>query len=75
MMVLETVTPVYETWPGWKTDTSQAQEYDQLPQQARDYLNRISELIQTDISIISIGPDRKETIVLEESPHLQPLLN
>ena len=75
MMVLETVTPVYETWPGWKTDTSQAQEYDQLPLQARDYLNRISELIQTDISIISIGPDRKETIVLEESPHLQPLLN
>jgi len=74
MTVLEDVTPVFETCPGWKTDTSRVQEYDQLPQQARDYLNRISELIQTDISIISIGPDRKETIVMEESPCLQPLL-
>ena len=75
MSVLEEVVPVFETCPGWKTDTSQIQEYDELPQQARDYLNRISELIRTDISIISIGPDRKETIVLEESPRLQPLLN
>ncbi|MEE8348715.1 MAG: adenylosuccinate synthase [Acidobacteriota bacterium] len=75
MSVLEEVNPVYESCPGWKTDTSKIQDYDDLPQQARDYLNRISELIQTDISIISIGPDRKETIILEESPRLQPLLN
>ena len=75
MSILEEVTPIYDSCPGWKTDTSQIQEYDELPQQARDYLSRLSELIQTDISIISIGPDRKETIILEESPRLQPLLN
>ena len=75
MSVLEQVTPVYQTCPGWKTDTSQIQEYHLLPQPARDYLDRISELIQTDISIISIGPDRDETIILEESPHLQQLLH
>lgn len=75
MMILEEVRPVYDTCPGWKTDTSQIQEYDELPQEARDYLNRISELIETDISIISIGPDRKETIILEESSRLQRLLN
>lgn len=75
MSVLEEVTSVYDTCPGWKTDTSQIQEYDELPQEARDYLNLISELIETDISIISIGPDRHETIILEESPRLQQLLN
>ncbi|MDA2933294.1 adenylosuccinate synthase [Acidobacteria bacterium AH-259-D05] len=75
MSVLEEITPVYETCPGWKTDTSQIQDYDQLPQRAREYLNRISELIQTDISIISIGPNRDETIILEESPRLQQLLH
>jgi adenylosuccinate synthase len=75
MSVLQEVKPVFVSCPGWRTDTSQIQEYDELPLQARDYLNRISDLIQTDISIISIGPDRKETIILEESPRLQPLLN
>ncbi len=73
--VLGKVTPVYETHPGWKTDTSQIQNYRDLPDRARAYLLRISQLIKTDISIISIGPNRSETIILEESPRLQKLFS
>ena len=74
MSILEEVTPIYETHPGWKADTSQINDYHDLPKAARDYLDRISELIKTDISIISIGPERDETIILEESPGLQRLV-
>ena len=75
MSVLEEVNPTYEIHPGWKTDTSKIQDYQDLPKAARDYLDRISKLIKTDISIISIGPERDETIILEESPRLQKLVH
>ncbi len=75
MSVLEKVTPTYETHPGWKTDTSMFHYYHALPKASRYYLDRISALINTDISIISIGPERDETIILEESPRLQKLVN
>ncbi|HSR67436.1 MAG TPA: adenylosuccinate synthase [Acidobacteriota bacterium] len=74
MEVLDDIEPVYESHPGWKTDTTRIQNYDDLPRQARDYLNRLSDLIKTDISIISLGPDRDETIILEENPRLKALL-
>ncbi|MGH9338944.1 MAG: adenylosuccinate synthase [Acidobacteriota bacterium] len=71
--VLEEVQPVYERHPGWMKDTSRIEHYQDLPRPARSYLDRISELTETDISIISIGPNRAETIILEESPRLQKL--
>ncbi|RPJ51691.1 MAG: hypothetical protein EHM23_33785, partial [Acidobacteria bacterium] len=73
MSVLNEVKPVYETHQGWKQDTSRIRRYEDLPQLAKSYLARLSELIETDISIISTGPDRSETIILEESPRLQQL--
>ncbi|MFB3904957.1 MAG: adenylosuccinate synthase [Acidobacteriota bacterium] len=73
MAVLNEVKPVYETHQGWKQDTSRIRRYQDLPQLARSYLARLSELIDTDISIISTGPNRSETIILEESPRLQKL--
>ena len=72
---LSEVKPVYEVHPGWKTDTSQIKNYENLPEQAKSYLGRLSEVIGTDISIISLGPARSETIILEESPHLQKLFS
>jgi adenylosuccinate synthase len=71
--VLGAVKPIYESHPGWKQDTSQTRRYEELPRLAKNYIARLSELIDTDISIISTGPDRKETIILEESPRLQKL--
>lgn len=71
--MLSEMEPVYEVHSGWKTDTSQIQNYENLPEQAKSYLRRLSEVIGTDISIISLGPARSETIILEESPCLQKL--
>lgn len=63
---LEKVTPVYEEMPGWVQDTSKLTSYDQLPQAAKNYIDRISELSGAPISILSLGPDRTQTIVLQD---------
>ena len=49
------------------------QNYEDLPQQAKSYLSQISQQIGRDISIVSTGPNRAETIIMEESPRLQGL--
>lgn len=54
--------PVYETHPGWLTSTTAAGEWEQLPENARRYIIRISELTNTEISMISVGPNRSQTI-------------
>lgn len=56
--------PVYETHKGWKTDISQSKKYEDLPENAKKYLTRLGELIGIPISIISVGPDREQTIIL-----------
>ncbi|WP_018249447.1 adenylosuccinate synthase [Orenia marismortui] len=63
--VLKECKPVYETLPGWKSKTSDIKDYDKLPENAKKYLARISELTDTKISILSIGPKRNQTIVLD----------
>ena len=57
--------PVYETMPGWEGATEGVLSFDELPENARNYLTRLSELTKTAIAIVSTGPDRKETIVLD----------
>jgi adenylosuccinate synthase len=56
--------PIYETLPGWKTDISDVRYYDELPSQAKDYLTFISQQSGFEISIISVGPRRIQTIEL-----------
>jgi adenylosuccinate synthase len=56
--------PVYEEMPGWSESTAGITDYDQLPANARAYLKRLEELIETPVDIISTGPDRTETIIL-----------
>jgi adenylosuccinate synthase len=58
------VEPVYEQFPGWKESTVGATSYDQLPLNARRYLERLGELVGAPIDIVSTGPDRDQTIVL-----------
>lgn len=57
-------TPIYETMPGWSESTAGLQTYTALPENAKKYLRRIEEIIETPIEIISTGPDRVETILL-----------
>ena len=54
--------PVYETHKGWKTDISQIKEYEKLPENCRKYLERLEELLGVPVSIVSVGPDREQTI-------------
>ena len=61
---LENVTPVLEEMPGWKCNSAGITKYDQLPREMLAYLERISELVGAKVSIISTGPKREETIVL-----------
>lgn len=58
--------PVYEEMEGWQSNTSGSTEYDQLPDKAKKYLKRIEELLEVPIFIISTGPKREHTIVLED---------
>ncbi len=55
--------PVYEDMPGWSDSTVGVTRFDKLPDNARDYLARIEELVETPIDIISTGPDREQTII------------
>ncbi len=57
--------PIYEEHPGWQSSTVGATNYDDLPKNAVDYLNRLGEVTGIPIDIISTGPDRAETIVLK----------
>ena len=62
--VLAECEPVYETLPGWQTDTTGARDFSDLPENAQRYLDRIAELSGVPYSIVSVGPDREETIVI-----------
>ncbi|MDG1177681.1 MAG: adenylosuccinate synthase [SAR324 cluster bacterium] len=61
---LENVTPVYEEMPGWNCKTAGITDYDQLPPEMLAYLERFAELVGAPVSIISTGPKREESIVL-----------
>jgi adenylosuccinate synthase len=56
-------TPVYEDMPGWQESTVGVTDFNALPANARDYLNRLQEVCGVPIDIISTGPDRAQTIV------------
>lgn len=57
--------PVYEDVPGWSEDITAFQEYEDLPANARDYVEWIEELLQVEISAVSVGPGREQTIYRE----------
>ncbi len=62
---LAAVVPVYESMPGWSESTVGITDYAKLPLNAKRYLDRIAEVAETPIDMISTGPDRAHTIVLK----------
>lgn len=56
------IRPIYRDFPGWKCDLSACKTYDELPVQLREYVSFIEAETKVPVSIISIGPDRSETI-------------
>ncbi|WP_288831882.1 adenylosuccinate synthase [uncultured Megasphaera sp.] len=65
LAVMEKVQPIYETLPGWKTPISHCRNYEELPKEARSYVERISELVGVPLGIVSVGPNRDQTIILQ----------
>jgi len=62
--LLERCTPVFETLPGWQADLTKARKRSDLPKEALRYVERISQLLDLRISLVSVGPDREQTIPL-----------
>ena len=56
--------PIYETMPGWKTSLSDIRKYEDLPEKAKKYIPKVEDLIGAPIGIISVGPDREQTIFI-----------
>lgn len=59
----EDIEPVYVTLPGWKTDMTRFTSEDQFPKAFKDYISFLEKELQTPITIVSIGPDRDQTII------------
>ena len=62
---VEKCVPVYETMPGWSESTFGVKSFDALPENAKKYLKRIEEVCGAPVAIVSTGPDRDETILLQ----------
>ena len=59
------LTPIYEEIDGWKASTVGLEKIDQMPKQARAYIQRIEELTETKVSIVSTGPERNQIIFID----------
>jgi adenylosuccinate synthase len=76
--VLEQVEPLYEELPGWKADISSLRRWDDLPVEARAYVNRVEQLSGVPVSLVSVGPGRRQTIQLRDPApgkrvHVEPV--
>ena len=60
--ILKRCKPIYEEHPGWKTDTTGLTQYEEFPQELKNYLDRIEELLGANIELVSVGSKRDQTI-------------
>jgi len=63
--MLEKCQPVYEELPGWQCSTNDMRSFEELPPNAKAYVRRLEDLIGCPASLISVGPDREETIIVK----------
>lgn len=63
MQKFKNIELVYKTFKGWNTDTSEVKTYDEFPKEVKDYIDFIEEFTGAKISLISVSPDRNDTIV------------
>ncbi|MBO7260998.1 MAG: adenylosuccinate synthase [Bacteroidaceae bacterium] len=61
----EGVEPIYDELPGWQTDLTQVKSEDEFPEEFNQYISFLEEYLEAPISIVSVGPDRNQTIVRE----------
>ena len=58
--------PNYISLPGWDEDISKCKSYDELPANAKNYINKISEIVGVEVGIVSVGADRNKTFILKD---------
>ena len=63
---LNKVKPLYVTMKGWKEDITNAKSFDELPENAKLYIREIEKLTKAEVALISVGPDRSQTIRVKE---------
>ncbi len=61
--------PIYEMFPGWQKSTTECRSYNDLPAGAQRYLNFIAEQLDVSVALVSVGPMRDQTIVIEDPIH------
>ena len=59
----QSMTPIYKSFKGWKTDMTKFKSEDEFPQEFKEYIAFLEEALKTPITIVSIGPDREQTII------------
>lgn len=64
--VLSQVEPIYEEIPGWMSPTTSARRFQDLPERAQTYIARLCQLVGARLGIVSVGPDREQTIMVSE---------
>ena len=62
--ILYNAQPVYETFEGWEEDITSIKNFEELPQNAKKYINAIENFIEIPITFISVGPERNQNIVI-----------
>ena len=60
------VKPIYKTFTGWKSSTKGIKKFDDLPKNAKNYINELEKFVETKISSISTSPERNDTILIED---------
>jgi adenylosuccinate synthase len=69
--VLEQCRPEYMTVKGWNKNTAGIRSFSRLPTLAQDYIKRLSDLVRTEISVVSTGADRKDTVIVSQNSRLE----
>ena len=64
---LRQIKPIYESLEGWKSETLGMTRIEELPAKAREYVDFLSESVGVEIGLISTGPERDQTIILQDS--------
>jgi adenylosuccinate synthase len=59
----ENVTPIYKEFTGWDADLTGITTYEELPKELKEYIAFIENAVEVPIKIVSVGPDRKQTII------------
>ena len=64
--ILENCEPIYEELPGWKENLDKINKFEDLAENAKKYIKRIEQMMEIPICIVSIGPERNQTLILRK---------